>query len=309
MKPGQEYEKFVYDKFKTFFQAFDVTLNDKIIGEQSGIKREIDISIKGKSQGLELLYLTQCKDHNKPADIKIIGEFSSVIKDVGGSKGFLICSSGFAKTIHQYAKTLGIELITVEDINSEKWKANVEIPIIYIKKRLQTKTALQIQSNEALKEKNKSDIQVSNKDFDVISFDGGKTAIKLLDVINDKVQHELVDVSKEYELDLNGANLMLFFSGIWVYAAFKISFSMENIHYLKYVRPDEYSHILDHVKKETVPLSVTLKELGTDLDETYIEINGSDIPIFAGFSFEIEENLFPLQEFNIKSISFANTTY
>src|SRR5436190_18383055 len=108
-KQGEEYERFVYQKLKRFFLDFDVTHNDQIEGKQSGLYRQIDISIRGKVGDVDLLYIVQCKDYRThPADIKTIGEFSSVIKDVEASKGFLVCTSGFARSNRQYAKTLGI---------------------------------------------------------------------------------------------------------------------------------------------------------------------------------------------------------
>src|SRR5690242_20184353 len=134
---GHEYEKFVYGKFRTFFPTATVKLNDKIPGKQSGLMREIDISIKFDIDGKSVLYIVQCKDRGKrPADIGILGQFSADLKDVGAAKGFLICTSGFAKTNYQYASSLGIELLTVEDIKSDRWQAHVEIPLIYIKKTL-----------------------------------------------------------------------------------------------------------------------------------------------------------------------------
>jgi len=83
----------------------------------------------------QIIYIVQCKDRGKrPANIVILGEFSSVIKDVGATKGFLVCTSGFAKTNYRYARTLGIELLTVEDIKSDRWHTDIQVPLIYIKK-------------------------------------------------------------------------------------------------------------------------------------------------------------------------------
>src|SRR4029077_3068862 len=119
VRAGSDYERFVFEKFRRLFPDAQVTLNDKIPGKQSGLLREIDISIKMTVGDTEIVYIVQCKDRGKrPADILILGEFSSVIKDVGATKGFLICTSGFAKSNYKYARTLGIELLTVEDIKS-----------------------------------------------------------------------------------------------------------------------------------------------------------------------------------------------
>jgi hypothetical protein len=134
-RAGSDYERFVYNKFQGLFPDAQVTLNDGIAGRQSGLLREIDISIRMTVGDTEILYIVQCKDRGKrPADILILGEFSSVIKDVGAAKGFLICTSGFAKSNYQYARTLGIELLTVEDIESDRWHTEIQVPLIYIKK-------------------------------------------------------------------------------------------------------------------------------------------------------------------------------
>jgi Restriction endonuclease len=105
------------------------SLNDKIMGRESGLEREIDVSIRTTVGDEELLYIVQCKDRAKrPADIVILGEFSAVIRDVGAAKGFLICTSGFAKSNYEYAQTLGIELFTVEDMKTDRWKAETQVP-------------------------------------------------------------------------------------------------------------------------------------------------------------------------------------
>src|SRR6266481_8700672 len=109
-RKGSTYEKFVYEKLRNLFPNSTVTRNDRIPGRQSGIEREIDVSIKTDLDGNEMLYIVQCKDRGKrPADIIILGEFSSVIRDVGAAKGFLVCTSGFAKSNYRYAQSIGIE--------------------------------------------------------------------------------------------------------------------------------------------------------------------------------------------------------
>jgi hypothetical protein len=134
-KPGKDYERFVYEKFRRFFADSTVTLDDRIQGKLSGRKRQIDVSIRFTVDGNELLYIVQCKDRGtRPADIIVLEEFSSVIQDVGAAKGFLICTSGFARSNYQYALTLGIELVTVEDIHSDRWKVDIQVPLVYTKK-------------------------------------------------------------------------------------------------------------------------------------------------------------------------------
>ncbi|MEP6756673.1 MAG: restriction endonuclease, partial [Chthonomonadales bacterium] len=128
MKKGARYEEFIYERLKQLFGTSNVTLRDKILGLESGILREIDVSIRIPDAAMEVLYIVQCKDWKSKTDIKVLGEFSAVIQDVGASKGLLICSSGFAKTNRRYALTKGIELVTITDIESDSWTVSVTIP-------------------------------------------------------------------------------------------------------------------------------------------------------------------------------------
>lgn len=297
MKQGKEYEIFIYEKFKDFFADFTVTLNDKILGKQSNIKREIDVSVKGNVNGIDLLYLVQCKDFKtKPADVKIIGEFSSVIKDLNASKGFLICTSGFTKTIHDYAKNLGIELITIEDINSKKWKAEIEIPIIYIWKKLKINYSPQIKITPELAERNKTDIIITQKDFEFVSVDGGVTEIRIIDYLNDKIENEKIDITKVSSLTLDNPNLQLKFVGFWVPVILTINFITGEIFYLKFIKPEEYSQMINHLTKEILPLKVGINTSHFKFDESFIEINKDDSPITSTVIIEIEENLYPINE-------------
>lgn len=303
MKPGKEYEVFIYNKFKLFFSSFDVKINDKIIGIQSGIKREIDISIKGNVNDINILYLVQCKDHNKPADVKIIGEFSAVIKDVGASKGFLICSSGFTKTIHTYARNLGIELFTVEDIDSEKWHVDIEIPVIYIHKKLEVTFNSEIKANDALVEKNKIGLEITYKDFEIVSTNKGVSRMKVADYINQEVENTKTDIEKVNQLAIENPDLLLLFAGVWVELKLTVGFAIEYKYYLKYLKPEEYSQISNHITNEKIPLSVKLKD-NFKLTEEYIEIEKENTPITSTVFIEVEENLYPINDVVVDPSSF-----
>lgn len=305
MKAGKEYEIFIYDKLKKFFDGFDLKLNDKIIGLESGIKREIDISIRGKTSDVDLLYIVQCKDHSKPADIKIIGEFSSVIKDIGASKGFLVCASGFAKTIHTYALKLGIELISIEDINSNKWKTDIQIPIIYILKKMKVLYNSSIIVTDELAEKNKVDIIITENDYKEVSLNNGKTSLTIIDYISSIVDDRKFDITQTVPLLIDDANLKLKFVGIWVPLSIRVNFITEEIHYFKYLKPAEYSQLKNHVKKETIPLNILIKDFNSDLDDSYIKIDNNNFPIYSPISFYVEENLYPINKLKFEINNFG----
>ena len=62
-----------------------------------------------------------------------------------------------------------------------------------------------------------------------------------------------------------------------------------NQHYLKYLTPDEYSHLRDHIKKTTLPLHVVLKKVNIALDESFVELHDDKPPVFSGLYLQFEE--------------------
>jgi hypothetical protein len=166
MKPGARYERFVFEKLQRLFPEASVKLNDRIPGVNSGLLREIDVSIRIAFQDTQLLYIVQCKDWSNPVDINTLGAFSAVMLDVGAAKGFLLCTSGFHPTNHQYARSVGIELVTIEDIESDKWSVHAEIPFVYVKMQYVYGMDIEITANEAfaqLKRNRAMTVQVDGK--------------------------------------------------------------------------------------------------------------------------------------------------
>jgi Restriction endonuclease len=289
---GREYEQFVYDKLRRLFVDSRVTPNDKIMGIESGIEREIDISIKTAVGAEELLYIVQCKDRRKrPADIVILGEFSSVIRDVRAAKGFLLCTSGFARSNHQYARELGIELVTVEDINSETWKADVEIPLVYVRKMIDYLINAAVVANEELVEKNRDQDLVIH--FDVssaVSTAGGQTFAPISDYIAAWLETSGTEVTADSRCDLSQPNLRIKLADVWLEcSALVVTFSVARRVYLKYLTPEQYSHIRDHVRDTTLPLHVVLSGTFPILDDTFVEVAGGEVPVFPSLYAKVEE--------------------
>jgi hypothetical protein len=290
-RDGQEYEQFVYDKLRQLFVDSTVTLNDKIQGRQSGLLREIDISIKTTVNDHRILYIVSCKDRSKrPADIVVLGEFSSVIKDVGTAKGYLICTSGFARTNHQYARTLGIELLTVEDINSDRWKANIQIPFICIRKLNNYTLIGEIIGNEELVKKNQDQELVIHFDIDsMVTRDDGKTSTTLKDYFEAWVAETGPAIDEGVDLDLLRPNLRINVADVWAECAeLTINLTTEKKFYLKYLTPREYSHVRDHLKDATLPLRISLSG-DSQLDDSFVEIDSGDVPISPVVSVKFEE--------------------
>lgn len=292
MKKGSEYEQFVFDKFRRLFADNVVTKNDYIRGHLSGLDREIDVSVRIIAASEELLYIAQCKDWKAPTDIKVLGEFSAVIQDVKASKGFLLCTSGFAKSNYEYARTLGIELITIEDIKSGKWKTDVQIPFVYIRKNSNYVVDFEITTNEELVEKNsEKELQIEFSAETMFTEDTGVTTIRYQDYVNNNFQALGGALIIGEKRDISRPNLHVMIAGVWV-PCDKFMFTLQSItkqYYLKYLTPDEYSHLRDHIKKTTLPLHVVLKKVNIALDESFVELHDDKPPVFSGLYLQFEE--------------------
>ncbi|GGN16337.1 restriction endonuclease [Streptomyces fuscichromogenes] len=106
-----------------------VTWNDHIIGKRSGIRRQIDVSIRRFDP--DFLGVLDAKDYKRPATIERIDALTGVMGDVEANYGALVCSGGFAKSIHRYARACGISLLNIHDAQSLNWSLELKIPIIW----------------------------------------------------------------------------------------------------------------------------------------------------------------------------------
>jgi hypothetical protein len=82
----------------------------KYLGK-SGQEHEIDVSFEVTLGKICLLFLVECKDHNRKVGVEDILSFSYRLRDVGAHKGLIVTTSGFQKGVHTVAKAERIGLI------------------------------------------------------------------------------------------------------------------------------------------------------------------------------------------------------
>jgi len=126
----KKFEKVVYQIQKDMAKDAEVKINDKIIGVDSKIPRQIDISIRKHIGQYQLLIIIQCKDQKAPIDVNRVGEFVSVVRDVRANKGAMISSSGFTKAAIDLSKTHGINTYRLIDTKSIDWKVYAYVPVL-----------------------------------------------------------------------------------------------------------------------------------------------------------------------------------
>lgn len=270
---GKPYEELIYKIYQELAPYADVRLNDKILGVSSKIEREIDISLRFKFGGVhEILIIIQAKDHKKPADIKILGEFDSVISDVGASKGILICSSGFSKTAKTYAENKKIEICSAYDAMNLDWKSEIEIPAIKIK----IIAASRIRNNIYISEGAPG--QTMYFYFETINDEGKKTTVDE-DLIHKIAEGKLESKPGVYSY-LLPKPLRVTFSKFGkeeveiVNYETEISYKITHRHYFKFLKPDDYRGIKNYMTKEFTPSHIQIhgtKDLINDSEWKYVE--------------------------------------
>ena len=306
MKAGSEYEAFVFEAFKRFFPNLKIVKNDRIMGSETGLMREIDVSMRAEVAGTEILYIVQAKDHARPADVNIIGTFSAVIRDVGASKGFLICAAGFAQTIRDYARALGIELLTVEDINSNRWTTVVEIPvarIVYdIRFDLQFSAIGTRELDEALGGRQPS---FTHEDV-IISLDSGLTFGHLDEQIGPFLNTLNLDLKVAHEIEVPNDRVMLKMLGCPLpISNLKLHLRPRPRRYMKYVKPEEFLVIKDHLRGLQIPVNFKIPVGDLKVDEGWQLVPDNSLPVRpAGMSIDFEINPSGVDEVRTESVVF-----
>jgi hypothetical protein len=108
-----------------------VTHDDRIIGKHTGAERQIDVSIRQHVGQFDILIVIDCKDHNKPLDVKDVEEFIGLVQDVGAHKASMVAAKGFSESAKKRAQSAGVELYVLVDTGDHPWRTGVSVPAVF----------------------------------------------------------------------------------------------------------------------------------------------------------------------------------
>jgi hypothetical protein len=131
MKPGRGFEELGAQIYRELSPDGQVALDDRILGK-SGLRRQIDVSVRARAAATDLLIVIDTKDYEQPADIGEVDEFAGKLDDVSANKGILVCRGGFTKGAIDRAREAGIELSNLHDARSKDWRLEIRIPILWV---------------------------------------------------------------------------------------------------------------------------------------------------------------------------------
>jgi len=133
----KKFEEVVFQIQKSLVpRSAKVTPNDQIFGHDSKTNRQIDISIRIEVPPYSLLIVIDCKDYKNPVDVKDVGEFASVVKDIKANKGAMVSSNGFTDAAIEMAKSHGLDTFRYVNTESIDWKSYASIPALLVGNRL-----------------------------------------------------------------------------------------------------------------------------------------------------------------------------
>jgi hypothetical protein len=98
----KRFEKVIH-QLHAQFTPEEVTLNDRIIGFDSKVERQLDVTIRTMVAGYKVLIVIECKDEARPVDVGTMGEFASLLRDVKANKGVMVSTSGYTSAALEMA--------------------------------------------------------------------------------------------------------------------------------------------------------------------------------------------------------------
>lgn len=101
----------------------DVTIElNKKLPDRDGHKREIDVYVTRKCQGLPITFAFECKDYNKPVDVKVVDAFVGKCQELPEiTNRVIVSSSGFTKLAVESASKRGVQLCSIEDVKANNF--------------------------------------------------------------------------------------------------------------------------------------------------------------------------------------------
>lgn len=175
-----DYQKLAASIYQNLERNAVVTHDDKILGHNTGVTRQIDVSIRASLAGHDVLVIVQAKHLKRPADVNVVGEFKGVIDDVRASKGVLICSAGFTKAAMEYGQSLAIDLCSAHDATSRVWSLDLRLPLLWVEPVVDVALEMAVIPNRV----NTEPIELSaDARFWKVSADAGQTFNTLADLL------------------------------------------------------------------------------------------------------------------------------
>lgn len=128
-KEWHQFEELIADLHKRFHPGARITRNEKLPGQNSERKREIDICIRQRVGIQDLLIVVDCKKRSRKVDLPEMHSFIGLKDDVGAHSGVLVSEKGFSKPALRLAKRGGVQTLTFRDTKTQNWPKDLLVQV------------------------------------------------------------------------------------------------------------------------------------------------------------------------------------
>lgn len=248
--------------------------NDFIDGHLSGTRRQIDVSIRWSSGVDQYLTIVQAKDYGDPADIGVVDEFLSVVRDVKATGGILIGRSGFTRNAYTYARNTGVSLLNLHDAESANWSLHLTVPIVWIEltPTVSVKYQARFEAGDGVPAREPLSSPLTS--------DGGKTRINPISTFEKHwngptaqrmpgVVHSLVSTAplQAFVRDVNGDIQLR------PVREFSLDYTVEQKTWLGQFQPSQCRGLIDYLDKKAFTASyLPLSEIPAQRDDQWREV-------------------------------------
>lgn len=131
-RKGKDFEKLVQNLESILsLKGMVVQSPEIIVGQISGIKREIDITVRSQSDP-NFLIIIECRDRATKSDVTWIEQVASKNQDVNAKKAIVVSSSGFSEGAKNLAQHFSIEICTFEEMTEKDTMQAFILPSISV---------------------------------------------------------------------------------------------------------------------------------------------------------------------------------
>jgi hypothetical protein len=144
-----------------------VTHDARLQGNLSQAERQIDVLIENPSTHARVI--VDCKDWRRRVNVNDVGAFASLVEDVEGTGGVMVCNRGFSKAAHSFARVKGVTLCGVHDVESRRWQLDVLIPVVWTQIEvtdLQPSLRCRLAAGDSLPTTGSPELRSSGRPFD-----------------------------------------------------------------------------------------------------------------------------------------------
>ena len=212
--------------------------DDRIYGRMSERERQIDVSIRSKVAGHDILVIVDAKDRSRAPHVQNIGEFAEMMQDVGATRGVMVCRKRPTDENIQYAARRGIDICTAIDVSDKNWQETISLPVIVNLTEYDIVPQLFLSLT--------ADLEIQTPDKWLVSVDDGKSHQTLDEFMLDMLEPASNSVGPVNVATANDALKALFGGKIWMPFGLRLEGQIRKRSLFRFFSPTQYQALRNY---------------------------------------------------------------